>query len=85
YANGTNELKAKRIVQEMAPEVYVTASHEILPVWREFERFSTAVAERVLREADVSRARRKKKIDALAAQHILQGWLDARPTAGASS
>ncbi|MCC6887519.1 MAG: hydantoinase/oxoprolinase family protein [Hyphomicrobiales bacterium] len=43
YANGENELKAKRIVQEMAPELYVTTSHEILPVWREFERFSTAV------------------------------------------
>ena len=43
YANGENELKAKRIVQQMAPDVYVTTSHEILPVWREFERFSTAV------------------------------------------
>ena len=43
YANGENERKAKRIVQEMAPEVYVTNSHEIMPVWREFERFSTAV------------------------------------------
>ena len=43
YANGENELKAKRIVQQMAPGVHVTASHEILPVWREFERFSTAV------------------------------------------
>ncbi|MCC6887513.1 MAG: hydantoinase/oxoprolinase family protein [Hyphomicrobiales bacterium] len=43
YANGESELKAKRIVQQMAPAVYVTTSHEILPVWREFERFSTAV------------------------------------------
>ncbi|MBI2316466.1 MAG: hydantoinase/oxoprolinase family protein [Betaproteobacteria bacterium] len=43
YANGENELKAKRMVQAMAPEAYVTASHEILPVFREFERFSTAV------------------------------------------
>ena len=43
YANGENELRAKRIVQEMAPEVYVTTSHETMPVWREFERFSTAV------------------------------------------
>lgn len=43
YANGENELKAKRIVQEMAPDTYVTTSHEILPVFREFERFSTAV------------------------------------------
>jgi N-methylhydantoinase A len=43
YANGENELKAKRIVQAMAPEAYVTTSHETMPVWREFERFSTAV------------------------------------------
>ena len=43
YANGEHELKAKRIVQQMAPDAYVTTSHEILPVWREFERFSTAV------------------------------------------
>ena len=43
YANGQNELQAKRIVQEMAPQVYVTTSHETMPVWREFERFSTAV------------------------------------------
>lgn len=43
YANGENELRAKRIIHEMAPELYVTTSHEILPVWREFERFSTAV------------------------------------------
>jgi len=42
------------------------------------ERFSTAAAERALREADVSRARRKQKIDAVAAQIILQGWLDAQ-------
>lgn len=42
------------------------------------ERFSSQAAERTLLEADLSRARRKKLIDALAAQHILQGWLDAR-------
>jgi putative Holliday junction resolvase len=42
------------------------------------ERFSTAAAERALLEADVSRQRRKQKIDAVAAQLILQGWLDAR-------
>lgn len=42
------------------------------------ERFSTAAAERTLLEADVSRQKRREKIDALAAQHLLQGWLDAR-------
>ena len=43
YVNGENERRAKRIVQEMSPDTYVTTSHEILPVFREFERFSTAV------------------------------------------
>ncbi|MFO7567620.1 MAG: Holliday junction resolvase RuvX [Enhygromyxa sp.] len=42
------------------------------------ERFSTAAAERTLLEADLSRAKRKQAIDAVAAQFILQGWLDAR-------
>ena len=42
------------------------------------ERFSTAAAERTLLEADVSRGKRRRSIDALAAQHILQGFLDAR-------
>lgn len=42
------------------------------------ERFSTAAAERTLIEADLSRARRKRHIDAVAAQFILQGWLDAQ-------
>jgi putative Holliday junction resolvase len=42
------------------------------------ERFSTAAAERVMLEADATRAERKRRIDAVAAQFILQGWLDAR-------
>ncbi len=41
------------------------------------ERFSTQAVERVLIEADLSRARRKKVIDRQAAAFILQGWLDA--------
>lgn len=42
------------------------------------ERFSTAEAQRVLIEADLSRARRKQVIDQQAAAVILQGWLDAQ-------
>jgi putative Holliday junction resolvase len=43
------------------------------------ERFTTAQAERVLIDADVSRAKRRGVIDQQAAALILQGWLDARP------
>lgn len=40
------------------------------------ERLTTLAAERTLLEADVSRAKRKKVIDKLAATMILQGYLD---------
>ena len=42
YANPAHELRAAEIVsEEMGGDVYVTASSQILPVWREWERFST--------------------------------------------
>jgi putative holliday junction resolvase len=46
------------------------------------ERFTTAQAERVLIEGDVSRARRRSVIDQQAAALILQGWLDAQRARG---
>lgn len=42
------------------------------------ERFSTIAAERSLREAALSHAKRKDVIDKMAAVHILQGYLDGR-------
>ena len=53
-----------------------------LPVELYDERLSTALAQKTLIEADLSRAKRKKIIDKMAAQVILQGYLDrkrARP------
>ena len=41
------------------------------------ERWSTQAVERAMIDADVSRAKRAQKVDALAAAHILQGALDA--------
>ncbi|NLO21095.1 MAG: Holliday junction resolvase RuvX [Syntrophomonadaceae bacterium] len=40
------------------------------------ERLSTVAAERVLLQADMSRSKRKKVIDKLAAVNILQNYLD---------
>jgi len=40
------------------------------------ERYSTAAAQRMLIDANVSRKRRKKVIDKVAAHHILQTYLD---------
>jgi putative Holliday junction resolvase len=47
-----------------------------IPVDTWDERLSTVAAERVLLEADMSRGKRKKVIDKVAAALILQGYLD---------
>ncbi len=48
-----------------------------LPVEYWDERLTTCEVERVLLQADLSRARRKQVVDKLAAQVILQGFMDA--------
>jgi putative Holliday junction resolvase len=48
-----------------------------LPILLWDERWSTQAVERAMISADVSRARRAEKVDALAAAHILQGAIDA--------
>ena len=53
----------------------VEALHVPILLWD--ERWSTVAVERVMIEADVSRAKRATRIDAHAAAHILQGALDA--------
>ncbi len=47
------------------------------------ERFSTAAAERALIDADVRRDKRRNVIDMVAAQHILQTYLDRQKSLGA--
>lgn len=49
-----------------------------MPVILWDERCSTVAAERTLLEADLSRAKRKKVINQMAAVFILQGYLDAQ-------
>ena len=49
-----------------------------IPVVLWDERLTTVAAERVLLEADVSRKKRKKVIDKMAASMILQGYLDSQ-------
>lgn len=48
-----------------------------LPIKLWDERLSTVGASRVLLEADISRAKRKKVIDKMAAVFILQGYLNS--------
>lgn len=41
YLNPVHEKRAKEIVQQECPGVFVTCSHEVSPQFREFERFTT--------------------------------------------
>lgn len=49
-----------------------------IPVELWDERLSTVAVERTLIDADVSRRKRRKVVDRMAASWILQGYLDAR-------
>src|SRR3989442_9280904 len=44
YANPRHEAEAVQLIAERQPEVFTTASHEVAPEIREFERASTTVA-----------------------------------------
>ncbi|MEI8138260.1 MAG: Holliday junction resolvase RuvX [bacterium] len=73
-SSGPMALEAGKFV-----ELLRTASG--LPVDITDERLSTSLVERMLLEADVSRERRKEVRDKLAAQVILQGYLDTKAEA----
>jgi len=64
-----------RLVQQFVK--LLTAALPALKIHEQDERFTTAEAERVLIEADLSRAKRKTVIDQQAAALILQTWFDA--------
>ena len=69
-----------RRVQEFAQALHdaLSGSSASVKLHEQDERFTTAEAERVLLDADVSRAKRKQVIDQQAAALILQAWLDAQ-------
>ena len=70
--DGTIGFKAEEVRQFIAD---LTAQRSIEVIWVD-ERLTTVSAERTLLEADVSRAKRKKVIDKMAAVLILQSYLD---------
>jgi putative Holliday junction resolvase len=73
--NGSIGPQGKKVIafkQRLAD--YMTGDIDIV-LWD--ERLSTVAAQRSLIEADVSRAKRKKVIDKMAAVYILQGYLDS--------
>ena len=41
FLNPAHEMRARAIVAEAFPEAYLSTSHEVVPLYREYERFST--------------------------------------------
>ena len=68
---GETAIEVRKFAQRLAQEIK-------LPYFFWDERLSSAAVENVMiKEADLSRAKRKKSLDAGAAAYILQGVLDA--------
>lgn len=72
HMNG-DESDSSRKVRELAAELEKKLN---MPILLYDERLTTSAAEKLLIETDVSRKKRKEKIDSLAASIILQGYLD---------
>ena len=73
--NGTIGPAAEN-VQRFGDEL---AKHVAIPIVYWDEWFTTSEAEKLLISADKSRQKRKQVIDMVAAQLILQGYLDSKP------
>lgn len=65
------------LVQQFAEKAQGLFASQKVVLWD--ERLSTVAAERALISADVSRSKRRKVIDKMAAVFILQGYLDSLP------
>lgn len=72
--NGSYSQKTKEVVEFVDSLTKIVS----VPVKTWDERLTTVQAERALLEADISRAKRRKVTDKLAAQMILQSYLDSR-------
>jgi putative Holliday junction resolvase len=70
-----------RITEEVQAFVKDLAAAATVPVDVWDERLSTRLVDRAMLEADLSRKKRKRLRDKLAAQVILQGYLDAHGAA----
>lgn len=71
--NGTIGIQGEKVLEFC--EIIKQNIQIPLKMWD--ERLTTAAAHRAMLEADLSRAKRKKIVDKMAAVYILQGYLDS--------
>lgn len=74
--NMNNTIGPRAEASERFAELLKVTFNKPVVLWD--ERLTTAAAERMLIQADVSRKKRKQVIDKMAAVMILQGYLDSK-------
>lgn len=77
--DGTDSIQTEKVYEfknMLENKMRSTGIKDVKIVWQD-ERLTTVMAEKVLIEADVSRAKRKQVIDKQAAVIILQSYLDS--------
>ncbi len=45
YVNADHELRVRQVLRERFPDIPISLSHEVAPIWREYERGSTVIAD----------------------------------------
>jgi putative Holliday junction resolvase len=78
--SGRIGFRARRVMELV--DTLRAALSDAVALHEQDERFTTAEANRILIDADVSRAKRSAVIDQQAATLILQAWLDAQRARG---
>ena len=73
--NGVWGPEAEKI-EALVEELRASYPHLRFETWD--ERYTTVIAERALLEGDVSRKKRRERVDKIAAALILQNWLEAQ-------
>ena len=77
--DGTDSVQTEKVRAfrtKLENKLRSSGMQDVRIVWQD-ERFTTVIAEDVLKSADLSREKRKKVIDKQAAVLIMQSWLDA--------
>ncbi len=72
YVNPAHELRLREFLHERFPGVPVSLSHEVAPIWREYERGSTAIADSYVKP--IMTAYIEEAFDAFKAGGVTTPW-----------
>lgn len=81
YVNPAHELRVKEIVELELPGIPVSVSHEVAPIWREYERASTTIADAYLKP--LMRRYVDSLTDALGGAGLTSPWTIMKSNGGA--